>query len=85
MAKKFEVNDDAAGGTNEPRASGKTFDITGESFVAVGGVRPEGRFGISGSTRPKRCPRCRTEDSVTRGARDHWRCRTCDFSWRWVG
>ena len=44
-------------------------------------------FGIFGSTRPKQCPLCRSQDqsnnsTVTRLPSGHWKCKSCEHEWR---
>lgn len=78
--KKFEINSTETPGDSQ--RSGKNFSITGERSGGAGaGALPEGRFGISGGTRPKQCPQCRMQNSVTRGSGQGWKCRECDFQW----
>ncbi len=82
VPKKFEINRTETPLQGDSQRSGKTFSITGERSAGDGvGALPEGRFGISGGTRPKLCPRCRTRDNVTRGSDQRWKCKVCDFRW----
>jgi hypothetical protein len=80
VPKKFEINSTERQGDSQ--RSSKNFSITGERSGGGGaGALHEGRFGISGGTRPKQCPRCRTQNSVTRGSGQRWKCKECDFQW----
>jgi ribosomal protein L37AE/L43A len=76
VSKKFEINSTEKQGDSQ--RSGKTFSITGERS---GGATFESRFNLGGETRPKQCPQCRVQNSVTRGSDERWRCKDCDFQW----
>jgi hypothetical protein len=81
VSKKFEINSTETPDQNNSRRRGKTFSITSERSGGIAGGVSEGRFGISAETRPKQCPRCRTQNSVTRGSEQRWKCKQCDFHW----
>lgn len=80
--KKFEIENTEEPAQNDSPTSGKTFLVTGERDGGRVAAPPAGRFVLYGGTRPKRCPYCGTQDSVTRGSRRRWKCRVCDSQWR---
>lgn len=74
--KKFEVN---------PQHK---FIVHGSSQIQSSTANDaSGEFIIAGSTRPKQCPLCRSQDQInnsmiTRSPSKKWQCKSCEHEWK---
>lgn len=64
----------------------KKFEIIQEESFSLDintNVQSDIRFRSYGTTRPKICPYCRTNEQITRNEQEEseWKCKACDYSW----